>query len=64
MMPDWNNDGKQDWHDDYAINELIPNKNSETNAQSGLHIASSGCAVAVIVVIAILWGIINLLASI
>lgn len=63
-MPDWNNDGKQDWHDDYAINELIPNKNSKTNAQNELHIANSGCTVVVIIVVAILLGFINLLASI
>ena len=22
-MPDWNGDGKNDWHDDYVFNEII-----------------------------------------
>ena len=61
-MPDWNNDGKQDWHDDYVINEIIPDK--KNNKSTGSHQSSGvGCTLPAIIIFAILWGIVNLLAS-
>ncbi len=61
-MPDWNNDGKQDWHDDYVINEIIPDKKNN-NSTGGHHSSGSGCALPAIIIFAILWGIVNLLAD-
>ena len=62
-MPDWNGDGKQDRNDDYVINEIIPNKDSNNKSTGSHHSSSSGCALPAIIIFAILWGIVNLLAS-
>lgn len=38
-MPDWNKDGKNDFHDDYVFNEILNGKKS--NVQSSGN--GSGC---------------------
>lgn len=62
-MPDWNGDGKKDWHDDYIFNETI-NKPSKKTANQTKHIRSnSGCSIGVAIAIVVIWELINLLAS-
>ena len=62
-MPDWNGDGKKDWHDDYVFNETI-NKPSKKTANQTKHIRSnSGCSIGVAIAIVVIWELINLLAS-
>lgn len=39
-MTDWDGDGKQDWHDDYVINEVIPDKESGGGGGQG---SGDGC---------------------
>lgn len=62
-MPDWNGDGKQDWHDDYVINEIIPNKKNNNKSTGSHHSTGIGCALPAIIIFAVLWGIVNLLAD-
>lgn len=40
-MPDWDGNGKNDWHDDYVFNEII-NKKSGSSSNNSRPIASSG----------------------
>ena len=61
-MPDWNGDGKRDWHDDYVINEVIPDKNDKSTGNYP-HSWNTGCTFAILIGAAILWGIVNLLAG-
>ena len=62
-MPDWNGDGKNDWHDDYVFNEIInkPSKKSENHTKSGS--SNPGCAIAMAVAIAVIWELINVMAG-
>ena len=62
-MPDWNGDGKQDWHDDYTINEIIPKKKDKKSAGNAHVPHNAGCSVAVFIGMIILWGMVNLLAG-
>lgn len=39
-MPDWDGNGKNDWHDDYVFNEII-NKKSDSSHNSR-PVSSSG----------------------
>ena len=33
-MPDWDGNGKNDWHDDYVFNEIIKEKNKSSHPSS------------------------------
>ena len=62
-MFDWNNDGKQDWYDDYTINEIIPEKKHTCDSDGNYqHSCNTKCTLAIVIGIAILWEIVNLLA--
>ena len=62
-MPDWNGDGKNDWHDDYVFHEII-NKPSKKSSNHSNHASSnSGCSICVVIAIVVIWELINLLAS-
>lgn len=39
-MPDWNKDGKNDFHDDYVFNEILNGKKSNNQSSSN----GSGCS--------------------
>lgn len=40
-MPDWDGNGKNDWHDDYVFNEII-NKKSGSSNNNSRPVSSSG----------------------
>ena len=56
-MPDWNGDGKQDWHDEYVINEVIGNKEADKSRAPQYSTGSMGCSTGMIIA-AIIIGII------
>ena len=60
-MPDWNGDGKNDWHDDYVFNEIInkPAKKPENKTKS----SDSGVGCSIAAAIAVIWELFNLVAS-
>ena len=53
-MFDWNNDGKNNWHDDYVYHELIPNKENN-HKQTPLTSNGCGCLFPVILILLILF---------
>ena len=63
-MPDWNGDGKRDWHDDYVYNEILNTKKPAASSNSGMNRISNGrTTVVVLIVIAVLWELINAIAG-
>lgn len=63
-MPDWNGDGKHDWHDDYVYNEILNTKKSAASSNSGRSSTSNArTTIVVLIVIVVLWELINAIAS-
>ena len=64
-MPDWNGDGKRDWHDDFVYNEILNTKKSDGSSRGSANSKSSaGTTIIIVIVIVILWEIINAIASV
>lgn len=63
-MPDWDGDGKHDWHDDYVYNEILNTKKPAASSNSGINSASNArTTIVVLIVIVVLWELINAIAS-
>ena len=57
-MSDINGDGKQDWHDDYILNEIIPDKSGGSSGSGRKGSSSSGsgngCFITLVVAVIVL----------
>ena len=63
-MPDWNGDGKRDWHDDYVYNEILnTQKSGKASVNSTNSTNNARTTIIVLIVIAVLWELINAIAS-
>ena len=62
-MPDWNGDGKHDWHDDYVYNEILNTKKLDKSSVNSTNSTNNArTTIVVLIVIAVLWELINAIA--
>ena len=60
-MPDWNGDGKNDWHDDYEYHAFIKNDSSNQSRYSGGKSMKSTAIIMLIIVVA--WELLKCIAD-
>lgn len=61
-MPDWDGDGKQDWHDDYVYHEVFRTKKAVPQPRRS-EWEGHWRALVIGVGIALIWGLLNLIAA-
>lgn len=63
-MPDWDGNGKQDWHDDYVFHEVFnTQKQSNSNNQHTSGSSGMGRTIAIILAVVFFWELLNAIAS-
>lgn len=60
-MPDWDNDGKSTYKDDYIFNEILHRKNYKLSGQRSN--SGAGKAIVIAIIIAVAWKLFNAIAS-